>query len=37
VSFAAITLFVAPQRVFVAVVDFVRLSPKTFGYTLIHE
>jgi hypothetical protein len=38
VSFAVITLCVASQRVFivvVVVVYFVRLSPETFGYTLV--
>jgi hypothetical protein len=35
VSSAAITLCVASQRVSVVVVDFVRLSPETFGYTLV--
>jgi hypothetical protein len=38
VSFAAITLCVASQREFVVVVVyFVRLSPETFGYTLVYE
>jgi hypothetical protein len=36
VSFAAITLCVASQRVFVAVY-FVRRSPETFGYTVIYR
>jgi hypothetical protein len=35
VSFAAITLCVVSQRVFVVVVYFLRLSPETFGYTLV--
>jgi len=34
VSFAAITLRVASQRVFI-VIDY-RLSPETFGYTLVY-
>jgi hypothetical protein len=33
-SFAAITLFVASQRVLI-VVAFYRLSPETFGYTFV--
>jgi len=36
VSFAVITFCVASQRVFVFVVDFYKLSPETFGYTLVH-
>jgi hypothetical protein len=36
VSFAAITLCVFSQRVFIVVVFyFVRLGPETFGYTLL--
>jgi hypothetical protein len=38
VSFAAITLCVASQRVFVVVVVYLfryRFSPETFGYTLV--
>jgi hypothetical protein len=36
VSFVAITLCVASQRVFIVVsVHFVRLSPGTFGYSLV--
>jgi hypothetical protein len=35
VSFAAITLRVASQRVFIVVSVRFRLSPETFGYTLI--
>jgi hypothetical protein len=34
VSFAAITLCIASQQVFIAVVYFV--SPGTFGYTLVY-
>jgi hypothetical protein len=38
VSFAAITLCVASQRVFiVAAVVLLWLSPETFGYTLVFE
>jgi hypothetical protein len=37
VSFAAISLRVASQRVFIiAVIYFVILSPETFGYPLVH-
>jgi hypothetical protein len=36
VSFAAITLCVASQRVFIVVVFRYRLSPETIGYTLVH-
>jgi hypothetical protein len=35
VSFAAVTLSIASQRVFIFVVFRYRLSPETFGYTLI--
>jgi len=35
VSCTAIILCVASQRAFVVVVDFIRLSPETFGYTLV--
>jgi hypothetical protein len=35
VSFAAITLRTASQQVFIVTVYFVRLSPETFGYTLV--
>jgi hypothetical protein len=35
VSFAAITLFVASQRVFIILFISLRLSPETFGYTLV--
>jgi hypothetical protein len=34
VSFAAMTLFVASQWVFIVVFISLRLSPETFGYTL---
>jgi len=39
VSFAAITLRVASQRVFIVlnVYVFYRLSPETFGYTLVYS
>jgi hypothetical protein len=37
VSFAAITLCVTSQLVFIIVVLFrYRLTPETFGYTLVH-
>jgi hypothetical protein len=39
VDFAAITLCVASQRVFIVVVCLFRyrLSPETFGYTLVYD
>jgi hypothetical protein len=39
VSFAAITLFVASQRVFIIIVVYFsyRISPETFGYTLVYH
>jgi len=36
VNFAAVTFCVASQRVFIVVVYFYRLSPETFGYSLVN-